>query len=237
VGNARLGPVDAVVFDLGGVLVRLTGLDELTRLSGHSREEIVRRWLGCRWVRRFESGRCPPDEFAAGVVADWGLPLSADAFLDSFVTWPEALFDGAVEIVTETAGVATVACLSNTNALHWEVHARRWELDALFDELFLSHLMGMVKPDAAVFDHVVDVLGRPAPRILLLDDSPPNVEAARNAGLRAKVVRGPVEARRVLAELGVLDDSRTFSDDDGAPRGDGPGPGRPPTGREQAGGD
>ena len=63
-------PVDLVLFDLGGVLIELSGVPAMLELTGiESEEDLWRRWLSCRWVRRFESGGCSETEFAAGVVA------------------------------------------------------------------------------------------------------------------------------------------------------------------------
>ena len=70
-------PIEFVLFDLGGVLVDPGGVGPLRTMSGiGSDEELWARWLGCPWVRRFEAGRCSPEEFAAGFVDDWGLGLS-----------------------------------------------------------------------------------------------------------------------------------------------------------------
>jgi len=198
-------PTEVVLFDLGGVLVELRGVDDMRRLSGiASDDDIMRRWLECRWVRQFESGACAAEEFAAGVVADWGLPVGTDAFLESFMGWPRSLFEGATELVADTSEACAVACLSNTNALHWEFQVERWGLEDLFENVFLSYRLGMVKPDGAIFHHVVDALGVPAERIVLLDDSQLNVDGARSVGLQAARVRGPEEARRELVRLGVL---------------------------------
>ncbi len=206
-GRASRGsvPVAAVLFDLGGVLVRLGGIDEMRRLSGiTSDEEIVRRWLQCRWVRRFESGRCSPEDFAAGLITDWRLPVDPEAFLEAFVAWPQELLRGAEELLSETAAVCPIAGVSNTNELHSEVHVDRWAMDRLFETAFLSHRIGMVKPDAELFRHVTDTLGVATERAVLLDDSRLNVEGAMAVGMQARQVRSPGEARVALQRLGVL---------------------------------
>jgi len=55
-------PFDAVIFDLGGVLVEYRGVEPLKVLSGiQDDQELWRRWLSCEWVRRFERGQCLPE--------------------------------------------------------------------------------------------------------------------------------------------------------------------------------
>ena len=135
---------DFVLFDLGGVLVRLGGVVAMQRLAGMTTEEEVwRRWLTCPWVRRFERGKCGPDEFATGLVAEWGLPIEPDGFLTQFRTWPEALFPGAEELVNEVRSQIPVGCLSNTNIVHWADQDSLWGLGKMFDVCFLSHQLGL----------------------------------------------------------------------------------------------
>ena len=69
-----------------------------------SDEELWARWLGCPWVQRFEAGRCTPEEFAAGVVADWELALAPAAFLEAFGGWPEPPFAGCARARRRRAG-------------------------------------------------------------------------------------------------------------------------------------
>lgn len=100
-------------------------------------------------------------------------------------------------------GVA-VGCLSNTNALHWHDRFATWPLMELFDHRFASFEMGLLKPDAAVFEHVAAVLGMPPERVLFLDDNSVNVNSAAAVGFRAARAVGVQEAREHLVEAGVL---------------------------------
>ena len=89
-----------VLFDLGGVVVELGGVEELGALVGETcEEEIWRRWLECPWVRRFERGQCSTDAFARGMVETWSLPIGPDQFLEAFQRWPRGLFPGAEELL------------------------------------------------------------------------------------------------------------------------------------------
>lgn len=135
--------VDLVLFDLGGVLIEVAGVRAMLELTGiESEEGLWRRWLACRWVRRFESGGCSAAEFAAGVVADWQLELSPAAFLEAFQDWPTGPLPGAAELVAQTRASVATGCFSNTNALHWYGHIAAWPLAGLFDHRFLSFELG-----------------------------------------------------------------------------------------------
>ena len=197
-------PPDFVLFDLGGVLVELRGVPAMSELSGIDDElELWRKWLDCRWVRTFEAGRCGPDAFARGVVDDWDLPVGPDEFLKIFTSWPVGPLAGAEDLVRLTAANVAVGCFSNTNAVHWDGNAERWPLMEQFEFRFLSHRMGLVKPDAEAFDQAVDALPTPPSRVLYLDDNAVNVDAARSVGMRAEHVNGVDEARLAIEAAGL----------------------------------
>ncbi len=77
--------------------------------------------------------------------------------------------------------------LSNTNDAHWQdIVARCFggqkAVDDLFDHTFLSQEMHMAKPNDDIYTSVLKVIGAPANECLFIDDSTPNVEAARALG-------------------------------------------------------
>jgi putative hydrolase of the HAD superfamily len=204
-GQTSETSVDVVLFDLGGVLLEVGGVGPMRQLSGiDTDEELWARWLACRWVQRLEAGRCSPEDFAAGVVTDWDLPVSAGEFLATFGAWVNQPLAGASELVAATADAARVGCLSNTNAYQWDAHFGALPLIAAFEFRFLSFELGLVKPDRAIFEAVAARLPAEPDRVLFLDDNAVNVESAVEFGFRAHLVQGVGEARRALVDAGVL---------------------------------
>jgi len=199
-------PFDVILFDLGGVLIELAGVDRMLELCNHafSTDELWARWLASEGVRRFESGRASPDEFGAAMLNEFGLSIAAAQFLEEFTAWPKGVFPGSFELLDQLSASYRLACLSNTNALHWPRVCDEMGLACYFDTSFASHLVGMLKPDAEIFEHVVEQLGCPPARILFLDDNQFNIASARAAGMVALRVAGMAEVRAALAEVGVL---------------------------------
>ncbi len=196
--------LEIVLFDLGGVLIELADIQSMGRFFGdHPEDEVWRRWLGCPWVRRFERGHCSADEFARGMVETWSMTTSPETFLEAFVRWPRGLMPGARELALATRSRIAIGCLSNTNALHAERHASEEAVYDLFDHRFLSHELGLVKPDREIFEHVLARLGCRPDRVLFLDDNAINVDGARAAGLQAERARGLAEVRSALARHGL----------------------------------
>ena len=195
---------EAVLFDLGGVLVHGVGAEVIRRwLDEESEEAVWRRWLSCPWVRRYERGECSTREFARGMVETWGFEMQPDEFLEQFRAFPRGLFPGARALVENVTPGTRRACFSNTNELHWSDQAEGFGLATLFDQRFLSFEMGLVKPDREAYGYVVDALDLRPDQVLFLDDNEINVEGARAVGLDAHRTVGVDAARDLLRDRGL----------------------------------
>ncbi len=196
--------IEVVLFDVGGVLIRLAGIDAWKDLTGEADDaEIWRRWLHCPVVKDFERGRCSAEDFAQRMVDTHSLPLEPTAFLAAFTSWPIGLFDGARDVVSDVMDHLRVGCFSNTSELHWTQPCNQ-EVHSLFDMHFLSYEIGHVKPDAEAFHHVADALTCDPGAIFFIDDNIINVEAAQACGFESRVAKGPDGTRRVLTEHGLM---------------------------------
>ena len=93
---------------------------------------------------------------------------------------------------------------SNTNNAHVEYFSQAYA-DVLghFRDIFVSSSIGLRKPDAAAYDHVVKAIGVPADRIVFFDDLAENIEGARARGLTAVHVTAPDDVGKALAALGI----------------------------------
>jgi putative hydrolase of the HAD superfamily len=197
--------IEIVLFDIGGVIAEWTGLPVMQALTGAASElDVAARWLMSPWVRRFESGNCSEQEFAEGIIDEWGFPFAPDEFMDRFLSWLGDPFDGAEPMVRETKSHATVGCLSNTNAFHWSRMISKWPVTGLFEYRLLSFELGAVKPDRELFDRAIAQLPVPPDRVLFIDDNPVNVEGARAAGLRSEQAAGVAETTAVLSSYALL---------------------------------
>src|SRR5215475_3341168 len=200
--------ISAILFDLGGVLVELTGVPILLSWIGNrmTPEDLWSMWLSSPVVRSFETGQLDPAVFAKELIKEMALPVSAEEFLREFTSWPKSLFPGALQLVRRIPRKYVRATLCNTNVVHWPRLMEEMRLDDIFDYHFASHLIGRIKPDEDAFQYVIEKLGRRATEILFLDDNKLNVEAAERTGMRAVRVSGAEEAEEVLSELRILED-------------------------------
>ena len=93
--------------------------------------------------------------------------------------------------------------LSNTNAIHMDYIFERYRFLDDFDAHVLSHEVGLLKPDAAIYRYTLEKYGLAAERTVFLDDLTTNVEGARRVGMQAIHYQNPEQARAELTKLGV----------------------------------
>jgi putative hydrolase of the HAD superfamily len=198
--------IEVILFDLGGVLVRLTGVPTMLEWTpGDLTEtELWEKWLRSEAVRSFESGRIEPQQFAERVIEEFALRVTAEKFITAFGTWIDGLFDGVDELLLRLRPGFRLATLSNTNAIHWPKLTNVMGLGTLIDTHFPSHESGLLKPDAAAFDNAVKQLGVTPDQILFFDDNALNVTGARESGLQAVIATGPESIIRHLNHLGLV---------------------------------
>ena len=192
-----------LLFDLGGVLIENNVFESLARLLPESVDSstLKNRWLASAAVRQFELGDLSPEDFAELFLSEWGLPLTPDAFLREFLSWPSGFYPGAREMLRDLRNRYRVGCLSNSNVLHWEKFGG-FRDD--FDVALSSHRLGAIKPDDKVFVRTLAVCNVEPSGVWFFDDSLANVRAAERLGLRAFHVEGFSRVLNTLRNEGLL---------------------------------
>lgn len=193
-----------VVFDLGGVLVSPTDqVDHLAEALGVSPDEARDAY----WARDAYDAGCSELDYWGPIFERFGVPLTPELAED--LGWYDARAWGRIRpevlaILEELheAGVH-VAVLSNAPVKMAAVlEEAPWR--SLYSELFVSGLLGMVKPHREIYDAVAEGLGVPAGRIHFIDDRQPNVDGAVAAGWNAELWTSDEDTREWLVGLGVL---------------------------------
>lgn len=198
--------IRVVLFDLGNVLVDLGDVSEMHVMLNTQGEEseVWLKWLQSPTVAAFDSGQITFDRFAENLLQEVGSTTNKDVFKASFKAWPKGLFSGALDLVASVKPEYHRAILSNTNAAHWPRLMDEMGLAGKFHSYYASHMVGFVKPDKAIYQHVIDSLQVAPQSILFIDDNQVNIDTANALGMQAFRVKGIEEARRVLDQHGVL---------------------------------
>lgn len=198
-----------VVFDLGGVLVRIRHTwDAILEALGEPPLARTSAWHHADYdpILRYQNGTMDEDAYLEQVGGDLGLtPERARA---AHAAMLEGDYVGAVGLIEDlkAAGVKT-ACLSNTNALHWVALMACHPTMTALDARFASFEMNLSKPDPRAYRVVADAFPG-VDRKIFFDDRLDNVVAAINLGWEAHRVdpdgNPPALMRAILTEGGVL---------------------------------
>jgi FMN phosphatase YigB (HAD superfamily) len=203
--------IDAVVFDYGGVLTTAlrTSIEAWQAADGidpASFTRVLKAWLSRDApdgtpVHRLETGTLPAAEFDALLAAELRTvdsraidPVGLLSRMFAAMHPDPEMFALAAELREIGVGVAL---LSNS----WGNSYPRSRLDALFDPVVISGEVGLRKPHAPIYELTLAGLGRPAHRVLFVDDALPNVEGARAAGLQGLLHTDPATTRAEIARL------------------------------------
>jgi glucose-1-phosphatase len=202
------GSADALLFDLGRVVLDIDFSKVLACWAGHAGCEpaqLVERFSTREeFYHRHETGEISDAEFFGALRASLGVGISDAQFLEGWNAIFAGEMPGIAPLLKRAGKRLPLYAFSNTNSAHVEYFSVA-HADVLghFRELFLSSSIGLRKPDAEAFDHVVQAIGVPASRIVFFDDSVENIEGARARGLAAVHVTSPADVAETLAALGI----------------------------------
>jgi putative hydrolase of the HAD superfamily len=132
--------------------------------------------------------------------------FSMEQFFAFMLTQSKLLPDGAMGILAELAASNKylLGALNNEARETNEYRFKTFELRRYFKVALSSCYLGLRKPDLAIYKRALDVLGRPAQRILFIDDREENVKSAVEAGMVGIRFDGAEALRRELVSLEVM---------------------------------
>lgn len=201
-----MGNYKLILFDLGGVLIELTGVPRMVELTNGklTADRLWEKWLLSPTVRLYESGKITTREFGAMIIKEFEMDILPEKYLAGFTAWPRGKYPGVNELLKTLKKTYRIASLSNTNPLHWNRMVDEMDFIHLFDYNFPSHLTSFLKPDLETYNHVVHETGIEPQEILFFDDNELNVRGAKKAGMDGVIVKGTAEAQRYLRSMNLL---------------------------------
>ena len=192
-----------VIFDIGGVLLRLRYQTFIEYLAGAGIDMTnLPRWLEQVDLAAHERGEITGEELLGRIAAMARRPLDADELRERWLD----MFDRAHEMFDLAAGLKDeyrVFLLSNIGDLHWRHLNARYGFDDLTHGVVASFRVGAIKPSAAIYRETERRFGLEPSATVFIDDLPSNVAGAQACGWQAIHHRDPAETRRQLRSLGV----------------------------------
>jgi FMN phosphatase YigB (HAD superfamily) len=96
------------------------------------------------------------------------------------------------------------AMLSNINILHYEYLKKNFPVFGVFDKVFLSFQLGLIKPDKEIYKLVIRDLGVSPEKIFYVDDRGELVESAKSLGIRGCVFTNFGQLASALGDNGII---------------------------------
>jgi 2-haloacid dehalogenase len=179
-----------VVFDLGGVVV---WWDPVPAVAAAVGEERAQRFVhgGAfdfdAWNHAQDAGRPWADAEAEATARHPELAEEVAAYRTNFALSLRGLVPGTVEILRDLRerGVRLVALTNWSAETIPHLHEAFPDVVALFDDIVVSGVEGVAKPDPEIFEVLAGRLGHPLEGTFFVDDSCRNVESAGRAGMDA----------------------------------------------------
>jgi len=188
-------PFDVILFDIGGVLLT-DSWDYPERWRAADRFHLDREKLDAghhEFYVPWDTGKTSMENYLDAVVFNEPRSFSREEFVAFMMGESQLLPDGAMGILKEI--VASDKCMvGSLNNEPRETNEYR----------FRTCYLGVRKPKPEIFRLALDVLGRPAERILFIDDREPNIVAAEAMGIKSIHFAGEAGLRQELERLGVL---------------------------------
>ena len=207
----RLEGVDFLIFDLGNVIIDIDyefSMNELRKLLPEDKHPLVAQFFPSKFHNDYEKGLIGSPEFRDAV-----RHLYQENWTDAQIDWVwnsllREIPQERLDLVARLKEKFGTGILSNTNEIHilkmdeiLQEKAGIASMHAFCDHVFLSHEMGLAKPDEAIYEAVIEKIGLPASKVLFFDDLPANLEGAKRVGLQTFHIDHPKALVRFFADV------------------------------------
>ena len=205
-----------LIFDLGDVIIPIdltAPIRNFAMLANMSEDEVRAIWKEHDIVSSFETGLIDDVAFRnhvrqllgnrGNVPTDW-----ADEVIDT--AWNTVLLDlpvERIERIKELNRTHQLFLLSNTSPIHIRqvnqmlTALNQPSLDELFERVFYSYEVKLMKPTLDIYRHVLTEAGLKAEETAFFDDNAANIRAAAELGIQAVHVVHPKTILDYLADL------------------------------------
>lgn len=190
-----LDGLDAIIFDLGGVILNLDyelTIQSFKSLGEERFDEFYTQAKQSDLIDQYERGEISTAIFVSTLKNMLPEKVTEEQMTDA---WNAMLLDlpkHRIEFLEQISAQLPIFLFSNTNDLHYQAFTARIQkefgnkelLDELFVQAYFSHLVGKRKPDAEAFETVLQNHHLQADKVLFIDDSIQHIEGANIVGLQ-----------------------------------------------------
>jgi 2-haloacid dehalogenase len=200
-------PITTIIFDFGGVLIEWDPRNLYRRYfdAPEAMEAFLAEVDFMAWNALQDKGR-PFAEGVAELTAKF--PQHARLIHAYHEHWEESIGEpitATIRIMQKLKRAGwPVYGLSNWSTETFPIIRQKYDFFDILDGYLISGDAKLVKPDPAIFQAMLDKIGRTAQECLFIDDHLPNIESARRLGFVCIHYRSPAQLERELKQLGII---------------------------------
>ena len=200
--------ITTIIFDFGGVIVNLDlpqCIQNFKNLGLVDVEKYLSNYGQSGFFLKWESGELGIDDFRNEIRKLTSNELTDNQIDDAWCTFLTDIPVEKIDLLKELRKKYKLLLLSNTNPLHIQVSAAGefakygGTMNDFFDKCFLSYEMGLVKPNANIFEALLKESCVKAEECLFVDDGPKNIETASKLGFQTCLVKQADDLSFLLA--------------------------------------
>jgi glucose-1-phosphatase len=190
----NLQGIKNIIFDFGQVLLNIDPNLSAKAFAKLGIRDGVDFWgsrSSSESLINLEKGAISPDDFRNSAREKLVPGVTSQQVDDAWNALLLDLPECRVEKLKSLKSRYRIFLLSNTNQIHYECYMDRFEkefgfgLGELFEKLWFSHQIGLVKPDPEIFRYVITDACLNPEETLFIDDTLVHVVAARTVGIKA----------------------------------------------------
>ena len=183
----------AIIFDLGAVILNINyqnTINEFTKLGVKNAATFYSKKVQTDLFNQIETGMISSNQFLKALQKK----TNNANIIQVEQAWNAMLLDlpeERLQLIKKLKDNHTIYLLSNTNAIHInafkkQLGNKKWlAFCELFDKMYLSHELGLRKPDVKIFEYILKEQKLKAEEVFFIDDSPQHIAGAKKLGIHS----------------------------------------------------
>ena len=196
-----LNRIDAIIFDLGNVLIDLDYpkvINEFSKISHQNTQKIRELVVTDPILQDFEIGKIDAHAFRKKINFSLGSSVNDKVFDKIWNSMLKQISKERMNMLTQFRKKFKVYILSNTNIIHQSAFERllfnstgKSSFEHFADKVYFSHEMGMRKPDQQCYEFIIKDIEKDPSSLLFLDDREDNLLGAQSCGINTLQITDP----------------------------------------------
>ena len=181
-------PIKAVIWDLGGVILRTEDPQPRQQLAdrlGMSRDDLEELVFHGASGRRAQLGEISVSEHWDNVQQILGIPVQDLPALQQAFWGGDRIDESLLDRIRMLQSQYKIGLLSNAFSDLRQVITEYWKFADVFEEMIISAEVGLMKPDVRIYHLALERLAASPDEAVFIDDFARNIEGSRAVGIHA----------------------------------------------------